>query len=39
MSLHDDEIHSWSQTAKHFGLSISTVQQRAQRARKERAEE
>lgn len=36
---HDDQGHSWSQTAKHFGLSTSTVQQRARRARKERAEE
>lgn len=36
---HDDEGHSWSQTAKHFGLSTSTVQQRARRARRERAEE
>lgn len=36
---HDDLGHSWSQTAKHFGLSTSTVQQRARRARKERAEE
>lgn len=36
---HDDEGHSWSQTAKHFGLSASTVQQRARRARRERDEE
>lgn len=36
---HDDEGHSWSQTARHFGLSTSTVQQRARRARRERAEE
>lgn len=36
---HDDEGHSWSQTAKHFKLSLSTVQQRARRARRERTEE
>lgn len=36
---HDDEGHSWTETAKHFGLAPVTVQQRARRARKERAEE
>ena len=36
---HDEEGHSWTQTAKHFGLDYSTVKQRAYRARKERAEE
>lgn len=35
---HDDEGHSWSQTAKYFGLSTSTVQQRARRARREHNE-
>lgn len=32
---HDDEDHSWSETARHFRLSIDTVKQRAYRARKE----
>ncbi|PZP22964.1 MAG: hypothetical protein DI613_18110 [Kocuria rhizophila] len=36
---HDDEGHSWPETAKHFGLSVDTVKRRAYRARKERAEE
>ena len=36
---HDEEGHSWTQTAKHFGLDYSTVKQRAYRARKERAAE
>lgn len=36
---HDDEGHSWPETAKHFGLSYETVKQRAYRARKERAKE
>ena len=36
---HDDEGHSWTQTAKHFGLDYSTVKQRAYRARKERDSE
>lgn len=36
---HDDEGHSWTQTAKHFKLAVSTVKERAYRARKERAEE
>lgn len=35
---HDDEGHSWTETAKHFGLDYSTVKQRAYRARKERAQ-
>lgn len=36
---HDEEGHSWTQTAKHFDLDYSTVKQRAYRARKERAAE
>lgn len=36
---HDDEGHSWPETAKHFGLSVDTVKRRAYRARKERAAE
>lgn len=36
---HDDLGHSWTQTAKHFKLAVSTVKERAYRARKERAEE
>ena len=38
-AFHDDEGHSWSETADHFGLEMSTVRQRAFRARKERARE
>lgn len=36
---HDDHGHSWSETAKHFNLAVSTVQQRARRARRERLAE
>jgi len=36
---HDDEGHSWPETAAHFKLNITTVKERAYRARKERAEE
>lgn len=36
---HDDEGHSWTQTAMHFGLSLSTVRERAYRARRERQAE
>lgn len=36
---HDDKGHSWSDTAKHFGVSVDTVKRRAYRARKERAQE
>lgn len=36
---HDDDGHSWSETAEHFGLSVSCVRTRAYRARKERAAE
>ena len=38
-AFHDDEGHSWPQTAEHFGLHLNTVKQRAYRARKERAAE
>ena len=38
-AFHDDEGHSWSQTAKHFGLTVDTVKRRAYRARKEREAE
>lgn len=34
---HDDEGHSWSETAKHFEMSVSAVRQRAYKARKEQA--
>lgn len=36
---HDDDGHSWSETAEHFGMSVSAVRQRAYRAREERAAE
>lgn len=36
---HDDEGHSWPQTAKHFGLHLDTVKRLGYRARKERAAE
>jgi len=36
---HDEGGHSWSETAKHFGLSHTTVKERGYRARKERAAE
>lgn len=36
---HDDQGHSWSETAAHYRLDISTVKRRAYRARKERAAE
>lgn len=32
---HDDENHSWPETAKEFGVSVDTVKRRAYRARKE----
>lgn len=38
-AFHDDEGHSWSETARHFNLHVDTVKQRAYRARKERAAE
>ena len=34
---HDDEGHSWTQTAAHFGLHVDTVRRRARRARRDRA--
>ena len=36
---HDDEGHTWEETAWHVGTSIYNVQKRAYRARKERAAE
>lgn len=36
---HDDEGHSWTQTAKKFKLHVDTVKQHAYRARKERQAE
>lgn len=36
---HDEEGHSWPETAAHFKLSVDTVKQRSYRARKERAAE
>lgn len=36
---HDDDGHSWSQTAAHFTMTQGAVRQRAYRARKERAAE
>lgn len=38
-AFHDDEGHSWPQTARHFRLDVSTVKRRAYRARKEREQE
>lgn len=34
---HDDEGHTWPETAVHFGLAPITVQQQARRARRDRA--
>jgi DNA-directed RNA polymerase specialized sigma24 family protein len=36
---HDDDGHSWSQTAEHFNMTQGAVRQRAYRARKEREAE
>ena len=36
---HDDDGHSWSQTADHFTMTQGAVRQRAYRARKERQAE
>ena len=36
---HDDDGHSWSQTAEHFNTTHGAVRQRAYRARKEREAE
>lgn len=38
-AFHDDEGHTWPQTAKHFNLSQDAVRRRCYRARKERAAE
>jgi DNA-directed RNA polymerase specialized sigma24 family protein len=38
-AFHDEDGHSWTETAKHFRLDVSTVKRRAYRARKERAQE
>ena len=38
-AFHDEDGHSWTETAKHFRLDVSTVKSRAYRARKERADE
>lgn len=35
-AFHDDEGHSWAETASHFRLDVSTVKRRAYRARKEK---
>lgn len=34
-AFHDDQGHSWPETARYFGLSEDTVKRRAYRARKE----
>lgn len=36
-AFHDDQGHSWPETAHHFGLAEDTVKRRAYRARKEMA--
>ena len=38
-AFHDDEHHTWPQTAEHFNMSQGAVRQRCYRARKERAAE
>lgn len=38
-AFHVEDGYSWTQTAKHFQLDVSTVKRRAYRARKERAQE
>ena len=38
-AFHDDQGHSWSETAARYRLDISTVKRRAYRARRERFEE
>ena len=38
-SYHDDEGHTWPQTAEHFNMSQGAVRQRCYRARKEREAE
>ena len=37
LTFHDDEGHSWTQTAAHYGLHVDTVRRRARRARRDRA--
>lgn len=36
-AFHDDDGHSWPETADRFGVSVDTVKRRAYRAREERA--
>ena len=36
---HDDQDHTWPETARHYGTTESNVKQLAYRARKERARE
>lgn len=36
---HYDQGHSWTETAKHFNVTVAAVKQRAYRARKEREQE
>ena len=38
-SYHDDEHHTWPQTAEHFNMTQGAVRQRCYRARKERQAE
>lgn len=38
-AFHDDQGHSWTETAARYRLDISTVKRRAYRARKERLAE
>lgn len=38
-AFHDDQGHSWPETAKHFRISEDCVRRRAYKARKERARE
>lgn len=38
-AFHDDQNHSWPETAAKFGVSVDTVKRRAYRARKERSSE
>lgn len=38
-AFHDEQGHSWTETAARYRLDISTVKRRAYRARKERAAE
>ncbi|MGO1321206.1 MAG: hypothetical protein ACTMIK_13270 [Galactobacter sp.] len=38
-AFHDEQGHSWTETAARYRLDISTVKRRAYRARKERAVE